>query len=385
MNCWNKLNNTHYLVHLHGNNCASITNNIPDVLEATFIHKSYFKIVPMLDYKEYPLPRLDIKNTNLYPELPVNCLNKIPKIFFQSSKEKPPAYVLKMLASKIPDGWSYQHFTDNEIITFFENNKLEEFPDPISRFNEIQTGACKICFFRLYFLYIFGGIFIDSDAILISNIEDIAKNNSFFISFSSYNPGVAFNGLMGAAPKNIIIYKALKYAYETNISFINSNYFFSCKNLYDIIKEDNFNFKYEIYTETLYDDFSSCYHDNGNLIAIHFQHLKIIPNYSETELNDIKDRFYNNTPNNLGLSNIFDWQRYISHYPDLRILTNKEEAWAHWIVFGKNEGRKYFNSIFDWQSYINYYPDLHIFTTQEEALNHWIACGKNEGRKYFYI
>lgn len=336
MNCLNKLNNTHYLVHLHGNNHAGITNNIPDVLEATYIHKSYFKTVPLLDNKDYPLQDLDFKNYVYLPELPMNCLNKIPKIFLQSSKEKQPEYVLKILNSKMPSGWTYQHFTDNEIIAFFENNKLEEFPDPITRFNSIKTGACKTCFFRLYYLYIYGGIFLDSDAIFTINIEDITKNNSFFISFSSYVPGVAFNGLMGSVPNNLIIYKALKYAYETDISIINNDYFYSCRNLYNIINEGNFNFKYDIYQEAVYDDTTSCHHCNGELIALHYHVTKIIPNLSENDLNNMKDHFNNK------MFNIFDWQRYTNYYPDLQRINNKDDALHHWVNFGKNEGRQPF-------------------------------------------
>ena len=46
------------------------------------------------------------------------------------------------------------------------------------------------------------------------------------------------------------------------------------------------------------------------------------------------------------MSNIsnFDWVKYIDYYKDLQLagINNKQSAWNHWIKFGKNEGRNYF-------------------------------------------
>lgn len=41
----------------------------------------------------------------------------------------------------------------------------------------------------------------------------------------------------------------------------------------------------------------------------------------------------------------FDWETYVKIYPDLSTrITNKEDAWHHWINFGKNEWRIYFET-----------------------------------------
>lgn len=37
--------------------------------------------------------------------------------------------------------------------------------------------------------------------------------------------------------------------------------------------------------------------------------------------------------------NNFDWKTYINNYIDLKIITNKFDAWKHWINHGKTEGR----------------------------------------------
>jgi hypothetical protein len=92
---------------------------------------------------------------------------------------------------------------------------------------------------------------------------------------------------------------------------------------------------------------------------------------------------------NIYLFNLFDWKVYVTIYSDLHLINNKEDAWNHWINFGKNEGR-IFNKLelnidldnFDWQQYRNNYSDLSFITNKEEAWNHWILWGKNEGRTY---
>jgi hypothetical protein len=91
----------------------------------------------------------------------------------------------------------------------------------------------------------------------------------------------------------------------------------------------------------------------------------------------------------------FDWKGYISKYDDLRNLKTNEEAWYHWINYGKLENRtiqnienksthiSYHNeefTNFKWEIYINNYDDLKNLKTKEEAWNHWISHGKNEKR-----
>jgi hypothetical protein len=72
-----KLSETHYLVHIHGNNNSSITNNIPDVIEATYVRKDYFTSKPNLNTTKLPM-ELD------YPcnkNLPDYNLNHYPFVF----------------------------------------------------------------------------------------------------------------------------------------------------------------------------------------------------------------------------------------------------------------------------------------------------------------
>lgn len=67
-----KLNQTHYIVHLHGNNYSGTTNSIPDVIEVTYIRKTEFTSSPSLNNKPLPDPLLDYPCRNSMPDYNLN-------------------------------------------------------------------------------------------------------------------------------------------------------------------------------------------------------------------------------------------------------------------------------------------------------------------------
>ena len=62
--CLKKLNQTHYIMHAHGNNHSGIKNNIPDVLEVTYINKNYLLDIPGKNITLLPIKGLDYPNHN---------------------------------------------------------------------------------------------------------------------------------------------------------------------------------------------------------------------------------------------------------------------------------------------------------------------------------
>jgi hypothetical protein len=62
MKCFEKLNNTHYIIHIHGNNHSKKTNNIPDVVELTYIRKDLFTSTPEFNKQPLPIDNLDYSN-----------------------------------------------------------------------------------------------------------------------------------------------------------------------------------------------------------------------------------------------------------------------------------------------------------------------------------
>ena len=70
--CLAKLSKTHYIVHAHGNNHGPVLNNIPDVIELTYINKNYFNSVPELNTQPLPINNLDFSNWNVKPDINLN-------------------------------------------------------------------------------------------------------------------------------------------------------------------------------------------------------------------------------------------------------------------------------------------------------------------------
>lgn len=58
--CLEKLSQTHYIVHAHGNNYAGVVNNIPLVIELTYVNKSCFDSPPELNTQPLPDPLIRI-------------------------------------------------------------------------------------------------------------------------------------------------------------------------------------------------------------------------------------------------------------------------------------------------------------------------------------
>jgi hypothetical protein len=60
--CLEKISKTHYIVHAHGNNNSSIINNVPCVIELTYVNKNYFNSTPEFNEEPLPIFNLDFPN-----------------------------------------------------------------------------------------------------------------------------------------------------------------------------------------------------------------------------------------------------------------------------------------------------------------------------------
>ena len=69
--CLEKLASTHYLIHAHGNNCSPVINNIPDVIELTYVNKNYFDSEPKLNTTPFPID-IDFPNNGKNPDINLN-------------------------------------------------------------------------------------------------------------------------------------------------------------------------------------------------------------------------------------------------------------------------------------------------------------------------
>jgi len=74
--CLEKISKTHYIVHAHGNNHSLlIINNVPCVIELTYVNKNYFNSTP--DFNEEPLPIFNLDFPNRFNSDDIN-LNFYP-------------------------------------------------------------------------------------------------------------------------------------------------------------------------------------------------------------------------------------------------------------------------------------------------------------------
>jgi len=222
-------------------------------------------------------------------------MNNIPKVLFQTNKTTPDMYILNMINNMLTPEWKYEFFNDNDVIQFFINNPIYDLPDIINKYNSFVKGAHKADLFRYYYLYINGGFFMDSDAMLYIDIENIVKNYNFVSVNSSCYQKTIFQGILGACPKNEIIKKALYDAYNTDQNILFNDYHYFCKQLYDIIKENTSGYNIKLYDELRinhdYDDIL----DGNILLFKHYWNYKAIPNiqkitnwneFNSNELND---------------------------------------------------------------------------------------------------
>jgi len=79
---------------------------------------------------------------------------------------------------------------------------------------------------------------------------------------------------------------------------------------------------------------------------------------------------------------IFNWEFYTNKHNDLKNIKNEEEAKIHFDNHGILEKRIYVDIpiLFDWREYINMNYDLKI-TNEDDAWKHYLYYGKKESRK----
>ena len=212
--------------------------------------------------------------------------------------------------------WEYKYFSDEDIEQFIIDNPIPELEDSLKIFKEIKKGEHKSDFFRYYYLYLNGGVYIDYDMILNSSLTKLLGNISFFTCKSIMNNDSLCNGFIGCEPKNKIIYEALKRLYFLDKSILDIDYFINCKDLcliinnykniissLFVISEDILNTKCKIFNERAVvvksDNMRNIYYDLSEDITDFLSCNKINEKLSYTEIydddkNTIVEHHFNN-------------------------------------------------------------------------------------------
>ena len=109
-------------------------------------------------------------------------------------------------------GWEYRFYDDTDV----RNYIIEHFPlRVLDAYDSLLLGAFKADLFRCLVLMKEGGIYVDSDVVLDTNLDVfVTPNLSFFIpvdivgNFAKPGSFCVWNGLMGSAPGHPIITRA---------------------------------------------------------------------------------------------------------------------------------------------------------------------------------
>jgi hypothetical protein len=214
---------------------------------------------------------------NIIIELFLN-VKKYQKNILQTHYSDLPGNVKDHLNKKAV-GWNYEFFKDDDILLFFQANPIPDFPNIINVFNSIRVGAHKADLFRYYFLYLFGGVFLDSDAMIEKNLDDIVGTYNF-VTVICKETSCYFNGFIATVPKNIIMYESIKEIYNYNIDELNSDYSKIVRDFKIITDRHKHNFDYKLYVEK--GDWTGVMptvdeQNNDELIFKHYYGAKVVP------------------------------------------------------------------------------------------------------------
>lgn len=163
-----------------------------------------------------------------------------------------------------------------------------------------------------------------------------------------------------------------------NLIYFKDNTLEGLKALYEFTQEYEINFEWLLINNNQQNNGSVAIKINSN---IYFNHVSENIDYSSIEYES------------------FNWIFYTTHHSDLMHITTKEDAYRHWMIHGKHEGRVYeppVNQIkpnneteietFEWDTYLELNQDLKDsgINGREEAIRHWLHHGKQENREHTF-
>ena len=188
--------------------------------------------------------------------------------------------------------YEYYFFNDYESRQFIKEhfvkhivneNNVNEIPDVLTAYDMIIPGAIKADLFRYCYLYIYGGVYVDSKISTYVHLDDIIDENDKYIFVKDDAPKSIYNGFMITEKENKNLLKVIK-ELITNVlkkDHLNDihrptgnkllythfkDYTFKLSKQRNLIKLNNttlFDCIYTNYYQESYNDFRINYHKNN--------------------------------------------------------------------------------------------------------------------------
>ena len=221
--CFRKLSETHYIIHAHGNNWGPRTENIPDVIELTFLRRSDFTT---LNLNKEQLPCiLDSPNKsdtsdydlNMYPF--VHQSKIVPKVIYQTWKW--PFYYIQDRVMQRNPTYTYEFYDDERMDEY-----MRQQPDHVRYcYQQLSVGAAKADLWRYIILYEKGGIYLDIDSEITGNLDELILPTDRAIISREGNPEYFLQWMMIFEPRHPILQRVIDICID-NIRFHKTNNIF---------------------------------------------------------------------------------------------------------------------------------------------------------------
>jgi hypothetical protein len=157
--------------------------------------------------------------------------NTISKIFYQSWDSPLPDIISKQNRLHLPRDYTYKLYNLQEIQDYLQTNWDKPYLD---LFNSYQRIPHKIDLWRYCILYETGGIYLDADCILLSDIDTLVNNHNMIFVTNDRGVRDIFNGFLATYPRNPIFKEMIDYMLHMGNNF-NDDYYYNCKHLYQVV------------------------------------------------------------------------------------------------------------------------------------------------------
>lgn len=180
------------------------------------------KIVEM--YTQFNVEKKELKNLNYIPKKIIQTNKKICDNIFHFNS-------VVSLIEQNPD-YEYLFFDDNDSREFIKNNFFKhvnektkisknEVTDILKAYDLIIPGAIRADLFRYAYLYINGGVYLDSKISITSSLDNVIDENDKYLIVNDDAPKSLYNGILIFEKNNQELLNMIK---ELIYNVLNKNY-----------------------------------------------------------------------------------------------------------------------------------------------------------------